>query len=220
MVFCAGAQVDADQPLMAAGLDSLGSMEFVSVLSQRLRLPLPATLPFNYPTAAAVAAHLSDLLAAATGSYASALGKCAAVVPPLLPAAAAERRDTDTDGLRHSRPIGIMAAVSQPLYCSDTTAATHAAATEDAVYTVPYQRWDVDAATAATTTALGGTTAGSRFGAFMRGVELFDADAFGMLAPEATAADPQHRLLLQLTGKLTTPAHAARPIEGISASRQ
>jgi acyl transferase domain-containing protein len=46
--------------------------------------------------------------------------------------------------------------------------------------------------------------AASRFGAFVDGIELFDAGAFGMSAPEAAAADPQHRLLLQLTGEQQT----------------
>lgn len=43
-----------------AGLDSLGATELHSALQTRLGLPLPATLVFDYPTAASIAAFVAE----------------------------------------------------------------------------------------------------------------------------------------------------------------
>jgi len=43
-----------------------------------------------------------------------------------------------------------------------------------------------------------------QFGAHIRDIDLFDASAFGLSATEATAIDPQARLLMQLCGELLT----------------
>jgi len=53
-------QVAPDEPLMAAGLDSLGSVELRNTLEAALALPLPPTLVMDYPTAAAIAAYAAS----------------------------------------------------------------------------------------------------------------------------------------------------------------
>ncbi len=53
-----GRAVQPDEPLMSAGLDSLGSVELRNSLEARLGLQLPATLVFDYPSAAAIAGYL------------------------------------------------------------------------------------------------------------------------------------------------------------------
>lgn len=58
-------QVSADEPLMAAGLDSLGSVELRNTLESRLAMPLPPTLVMDYPTAAAIAAYAAAKMPAA-----------------------------------------------------------------------------------------------------------------------------------------------------------
>ena len=184
-----------DQPLMAAGLDSLGSMEFVAVLSRRLRLQLRATLPFDHPTAEAVADHLLSMMATAdpaTGSHVD-------VLPPINLSAELQRRPMGA--LQGSRAVGIAAAVSQPLAqpgFSNAAARMPGWSGNDAVGRIPHQRWDMD-----TAEKPAGAMPAARFGAFMADVELFDSDAFGLSTSEAAAADPQHRLLLQMTCALS-----------------
>ena len=66
------ADISAGEPLMAAGLDSLGAVELRNSLESRLGVRLSSTLIFDYPTAAAVADHIASLLSAAVAPASSA----------------------------------------------------------------------------------------------------------------------------------------------------
>jgi acyl transferase domain-containing protein/NADPH:quinone reductase-like Zn-dependent oxidoreductase/NAD(P)-dependent dehydrogenase (short-subunit alcohol dehydrogenase family)/acyl carrier protein len=57
-------RVPDDRPLRSLGLDSLMALELRNRLERGLRLKLSATLVWNYPTLAAIAAHLEMRLAA------------------------------------------------------------------------------------------------------------------------------------------------------------
>ena len=55
-----GSAPDLDQPLMAAGLDSLGAVELRNSLQTRFALQdLPATLIFDHPSVSAISANLT-----------------------------------------------------------------------------------------------------------------------------------------------------------------
>ena len=45
-----GAEVDAEVPLMSAGLDSLGAVELRNGISAKFGISLPATFSFDYST--------------------------------------------------------------------------------------------------------------------------------------------------------------------------
>ena len=53
----------ADQPLMEAGLESLGSVDLRNTLGSRFGIELAPTSTFDYPTVAALAAHIQMLIA-------------------------------------------------------------------------------------------------------------------------------------------------------------
>ena len=81
-----GSAVGADEPLMAAGLDSLGATELQQSLADCLGLELPSTLVFDYPTVNAMAEFLAGRLApagaAAAGPAAAALLPASALAGP------------------------------------------------------------------------------------------------------------------------------------------
>ena len=59
-----GMQVAPEQPLMEAGLDSLGAVELRNALGARFGIAeLPATLTFDYPSSVALAQYLAGRIA-------------------------------------------------------------------------------------------------------------------------------------------------------------
>ena len=126
-----GNPVGGDEPLMAAGLDSLGATELQQGLADALGVELPSTLVFDYPTINAMAEFL-----------ASKLGQVAA------PADAAASSLTASSALAHSA-----AALSGGAGWAVAIlgAAGHGELGEggiqpagDASERVPYARWDAD----------------------------------------------------------------------------
>ena len=55
-----GSEVEPNQPLMEAGLDSLAAVELRSAIAAAFNITLPATLAFDFPTAAAIAQYIAD----------------------------------------------------------------------------------------------------------------------------------------------------------------
>ena len=57
-----GERVAPDQPLMEAGLDSIGAVELRNAVSAKFGVELAATASLDHPTAAALAAHIAAVL--------------------------------------------------------------------------------------------------------------------------------------------------------------
>jgi hypothetical protein len=201
------------------GLDSLGAVEYVNLVGRRLKLQLPSTLVFDYPTVDAVTSFLTGKLAAQQPPAAAAAQKAAApartamlprAVPAAAPAAAAAP----------ALPISIMGSLLWPLAAGASGSAAAASSgplglipQQDCIITIPGNRWNPDVA-AGVASDVAGSVAATRFGAFLQDVEQFDAAAFGLGAAEAVATDPQHRLLLASAAQLlSTPGAFADTIQ-------
>jgi acyl transferase domain-containing protein/NAD(P)-dependent dehydrogenase (short-subunit alcohol dehydrogenase family)/acyl carrier protein len=95
----ASTAVEDTRPLKELGLDSLMAVELRNALSQSLACSLPATLAFDYPTVATLAAHLVGKLSD-TGTAASAANAervAAASAPPVAAANVAAIRSLSED---------------------------------------------------------------------------------------------------------------------------
>jgi acyl carrier protein len=66
-----GEGIATDQPLMAAGLDSVGAVELKNAVSGAFGLELPSTVTFDYPTIDALAQYIASTSQSVTSSAAT-----------------------------------------------------------------------------------------------------------------------------------------------------
>ncbi len=198
-----GHVIGHDKPLMAAGLDSLGTVELRNTLESKLGLQLPATLVFDYPTVNALADLLYPKLAVATA--------VAAVEQQLEVIHNHETASLPATTLKLVPHQGAgngpaLVAMTAMVIRSSQDAISSIPGT-DAVRLIPLERWDADLSISSAATS----SIPSRFGGFLSNVDRFDAGMFGLGGAEAALMDPQQRLLLEtiaeaqlLTGRSST----------------
>ena len=168
-----GEAVDADVPLMDAGVDSLGAVELRNLLQGKTGVQVPSTVMFDHPTARS----LQNALEPKTMSNGRTVGG-----PKTISA---------TDGVNASAVVALLGSSVQ------LPSALRVGRTVDgacnAVCEVPATRWDVHAQPALPEPAASRV----RHGGFVLGAELADNTAFGLSSAETAAMDPCQRLLLE-----------------------
>ncbi|MBD0671180.1 hypothetical protein BU198_10825, partial [Streptomyces sp. CBMA156] len=165
--------VDAGQAFRDLGFDSLTAVALRNLLTRDTGLALPATLAFDYPTPAVLAAHLAAELAGELPESAP----TGAAEAPARPAPAPDDPVVIV-GMSARYPGGVRSAAE--LW-------ELVAAGADGVTGFPADRaWPVE-----------GITAEAARGGFVDGATEFDAALFGISPREALAMDPQQRLLLE-----------------------
>jgi NAD(P)-dependent dehydrogenase (short-subunit alcohol dehydrogenase family) len=176
----AGSAVDADAPLMEAGVDSLGAVELRNQLQRAVGegMTLSSTLMFDHPTARQVALHLGGGM----GATARAGQGVATHV------ASSSSADVAVNGLSVALPAGVASSeLLRAMICCG----------RDLLSEIPTSRWDVHQAALALGDASVEVASRVRHGAFMQNTELFEHRFFSVSAAEASAMDPQQRQLLE-----------------------
>jgi acyl transferase domain-containing protein/acyl carrier protein len=169
-------ELDREQGLFDAGMDSLMAVELARRLERAVGLAIPATLVFEQGTVNAIASWLDGQLAEGARE----------VLTAEAPAA-------------NEEPIAIVglgcrfpgSASSPEAFWSNLCRGL------DTVGSIPPDRWDVP-----TFFAPEGDTPGKAYtdrGAFLDDVAGFDASFFGISPREAERLDPQQRLLLEVS---------------------
>lgn len=182
-----------DQPLMEAGLDSVGAVELRNAVQKAFGIELPATVTFDYPTMDALATYI------ASRSSNSSTGSTAVLERPsehsgILSVGSGGVRVplTAVVGWSGQASPGLIDGVDS---LTQMTERFYAGA--DSVRVVPLDRWDVEHVEGAGRDLLGSGVL--RMAAWTDGVSLFDDQLFRISRVEATGMDPQCRLLLEHT---------------------
>ena len=137
-----GTRVGENEPLMSAGLDSLGSVEFTNILANNLGIQVPGTLIFDYPSMDLVISYLvSQIGNDFQANFMSHL-RCQETLEADYTIDFAGL-DTEIDAVRRLPTIVIASAAVRGLISHNLTKHMNEEVS-DAIQRIPNNRWDLD----------------------------------------------------------------------------
>ena len=139
-----GTSIGDQEPLMSAGLDSLGSVEFTNVLSQNLSIAMPGTLVFDYPSISAVTDFLTAQMAKNTANnvVGEEVEDAAGDVVDFVERPWGSSALTVADAPQRAA-VAVISMAVRPLM-ADPTQSLPAGMIVDKIQSVPLARWDLD----------------------------------------------------------------------------
>ncbi|ONH32908.1 type I polyketide synthase [Pseudofrankia asymbiotica] len=186
------------QPLGELGLASRDAVALAGELEDLLDMALPATLVWENPTVAAIAARLAALGAGASASAGAGAGGHYGVGGDGVGGDGVGDSGRHAAAVPSAEPVAIVGMGCRLPGGSADPEAFWDFLTRggDGIREVPADRWEPFVAPgSASALALAGL---SRLGGFLDDVAGFDPGFFGIAPREAELVDPQHRLLLEV----------------------
>jgi acyl transferase domain-containing protein/NADPH:quinone reductase-like Zn-dependent oxidoreductase/acyl carrier protein len=167
-----GDDVGHEDPLMAAGLDSLGAVELRNGLESRLGLELPSTLVFDYPTIGSIAEFIRSQMQ--------------------VEEEVEEDSFVDTRQLSSAPMAGpdAVLAIRRSVFRLPGDKGADIVGPGDNISMIPTSRWDAELSLTDDLSV--------RFGAFIENPFMFDPKVFGASVAEAVLMDPQQRMVLEM----------------------
>ncbi|WP_329125206.1 SDR family NAD(P)-dependent oxidoreductase [Streptomyces sp. NBC_01353] len=187
--------IDPDEPLANLGLSSLAAVELSGALEDLLDRSLPPTMAYEVPTVASLARFLTTEPAPGQGPAAPSVGPESGSEPVAV------------IGLGCRLPGGAATPEAYWRLLSEG---------RDAIAPAPPERLDLYRGQFPESASVLAAT-GTKGGYLSEDLAAFDADFFGLSAREASAADPQQRLMLEVAWEALE--HAGVPPRSLAGTR-